>query len=224
MSVYGVVDKDKRAWVRVDLLNKGLAVPVGDDCFYGAAKPLYYRWVDFDTFEVFYNGRWLSAESIDWDFTNKVVTERLLITSMPVYSPPTTGNDVRVEEARQSKGDVVEGHEKDKALCDIAARQREAAGKMDAEIKGKKKNPYVSDAMCEICFSRGCGEESLNLICDKCQKALPDLLKSTGSLAPLRELFQSYQDANQEAIDSDEPINDGEWLDKFIEEADKLLR
>ncbi len=104
-------------------------------------------------------------------------------------------------------------------IKEIAARQKEAAKKADVEIKGGGCN-FLCDHECEICFTRGCGIESMNLICDDCQKALPSLLKSVGDLHPLRELFQCYQDAKEsiEATGSTEW-----WLEKFVKTVDKLL-
>jgi hypothetical protein len=63
------------AWVRTDLIEKNLAVPVGED-YYGDKKPLPYRWVDAfydgdEDFQVLYAGVWVDAQSIDWVFTEK---------------------------------------------------------------------------------------------------------------------------------------------------------
>ncbi len=60
------------AWVRVDLIEKNLAVPVGSD-YYGGKDPLPYRWLDDDEgFQILYMGVWVDAQSIDWDFTDDV--------------------------------------------------------------------------------------------------------------------------------------------------------
>ena len=53
--------------IRKSILNKGLAVPIGEK----HASPSYdlqYRWVDDECFQVFYLGEWQDAESIDFDF------------------------------------------------------------------------------------------------------------------------------------------------------------
>jgi hypothetical protein len=59
------------AWIRPDIIEKGLAVPVGQ-VFYGKGKPLPYRWFNEETFEVCYCGEWVEAQSIDWDFSDAV--------------------------------------------------------------------------------------------------------------------------------------------------------
>ena len=51
--------------VRQDLLDEGLSVEVGGD-YYGGSEPLPVRWDD-DDFQVFYNGEWVDACSIDWE-------------------------------------------------------------------------------------------------------------------------------------------------------------
>lgn len=54
--------------IRKSILDKGLAVPIGDK----HASPYYdlqYRWLnDDEQFQVFYLGEWQDAESIDFDF------------------------------------------------------------------------------------------------------------------------------------------------------------
>jgi hypothetical protein len=62
------------AWVRPDIIRKGLAVPVGV-LYYGAGQPLPYRWYNEETFEVCYMGAWQTAQSIDWDFSDAVPQE-----------------------------------------------------------------------------------------------------------------------------------------------------
>ncbi len=63
------------AWVRVDLIEKNLAVPVGSD-YYGGKEPLPFRWLDDDEgFQILYMGAWVDAQSIDWDFTDAVPTD-----------------------------------------------------------------------------------------------------------------------------------------------------
>ena len=57
-----------KAKVRSDLIEKGLAVPVGNE-YYDGKKPLMYRWIDDDKeFQVFYKGKWVEGNSIDWVF------------------------------------------------------------------------------------------------------------------------------------------------------------
>jgi hypothetical protein len=57
------------AKVRQDLLDEGTAVPVGRN-YYTSAEPLPYRWTgeDGDDFQVYLNGKWHYAESIDFEF------------------------------------------------------------------------------------------------------------------------------------------------------------
>ncbi len=60
--------KPALAWVRPDILRCGMAVPVGND-YYSGKQPLPYRWLDDDeAFEIFYDGAWVEAQSIDWEF------------------------------------------------------------------------------------------------------------------------------------------------------------
>jgi hypothetical protein len=60
-----------QAIVRPDLIEQELSVPVGEE-HYGSPEPLPYRWKDMDTddeqFQIYLNGKWQDAESIDWDF------------------------------------------------------------------------------------------------------------------------------------------------------------
>lgn len=64
------------AVVRPDLLKDKMEVPVGDD-YYGLPEPLPYRWTNpeddvseesDDNFEVYLDGKWQGAVSIDFDF------------------------------------------------------------------------------------------------------------------------------------------------------------
>lgn len=56
------------ATIRKDLQEKGTYVPIGN-IMYGSKKPLPYRWLnDYETFQVYYNGQWLNAYSIDFEF------------------------------------------------------------------------------------------------------------------------------------------------------------
>lgn len=61
----------KPAQIRPDLLAEGTGVPVGDK-FYHLSEPLPYRWKnegeDNEQFQVFFEGKWQDAESIDFDF------------------------------------------------------------------------------------------------------------------------------------------------------------
>lgn len=52
--------------IRKDILSQNLAVPIGDE-YYAGKEPLKYRWRK-DVFQVFYNGKWQYAKSIDFDF------------------------------------------------------------------------------------------------------------------------------------------------------------
>ena len=59
------------AKVRADLIHQGVGVPVGK-VFYFDSKPLGFRWTSEDNFQVLYQGLWEKAESIDWDFLEKL--------------------------------------------------------------------------------------------------------------------------------------------------------
>jgi hypothetical protein len=101
------------------------------------------------------------------------------------------------------------------ALKEVQARQTEARHQAET-----KKDDDMGIHQCEICYTRGVGENDLNLICDKCQDALPSLLKSVGELEPLRQVFQIYQDVKENS----KATGDSEWwLNKFVEEVGKLL-
>jgi hypothetical protein len=60
--------------IRKDLIEKGLGVPVGDAYYYYDASPLPARWIneysdsDNEQFQVFLNGQWLEANSIDFEW------------------------------------------------------------------------------------------------------------------------------------------------------------
>ena len=77
--VEGVGEGSELAWIRPDLLEQKLAVPIGE-VYYGSKEPLPCRWVDEnnnvhadgDVFQVCYCGEWLSAQSVDWNFTDKL--------------------------------------------------------------------------------------------------------------------------------------------------------
>ena len=56
----------KLASIRKDLVEKGEKVPVGDK-YYGGKEPLEYKW-EGDDFFVKLDGKWLKAESVDWEF------------------------------------------------------------------------------------------------------------------------------------------------------------
>lgn len=53
--------------VRKEIINNGESVPVGDE-YYGCREPLPYRWLNDTDFQVYHNGVWKEACSIDWDF------------------------------------------------------------------------------------------------------------------------------------------------------------
>lgn len=58
------------ATIRKDLLKQELLVPLGENDYYGWADPLPYRWTgeDGEDFQVYHNGKWKFAQSIDFDF------------------------------------------------------------------------------------------------------------------------------------------------------------
>lgn len=58
--------KQKICTIRKDILEQGLAVPVGDE-YYGEKEPLEYKWFK-DVFKVRLNGKWQMAMSIDFEF------------------------------------------------------------------------------------------------------------------------------------------------------------
>lgn len=64
--VSGTPTKYHKAKIRKDLLDSGTSVPVGDG-YYQGSKPILYRWVTDDSFQVFFNGKWVEAWSEDWD-------------------------------------------------------------------------------------------------------------------------------------------------------------
>lgn len=66
----------KQAWIRADIVEKGLAVPVGDK-FYGLREPLSYQWLNDETFQVFFEGSWQEAHSIDWDFLQHLTEKEM---------------------------------------------------------------------------------------------------------------------------------------------------
>jgi hypothetical protein len=62
------------AWIRPDIIGKGLAVPVGSD-YYGGKYPLPYRRRGNAYFEILYAGEWVDAQSGDWDLSDTVPEE-----------------------------------------------------------------------------------------------------------------------------------------------------
>ena len=62
--------------VRPDLLKAKESVPVGDG-FYGKEQRLPYRWFNEDEdFQVYLDGKWQEAESIDFDFDFSPITKK----------------------------------------------------------------------------------------------------------------------------------------------------
>lgn len=56
--------------VRLDILKNKESVPVGDG-YYGEEQRLPYRWVNNDEdFQVYLDGKWQEAQSIDFQFNN----------------------------------------------------------------------------------------------------------------------------------------------------------
>ncbi len=62
----------EQAWIREDILEKRLGVPVGNK-FYGLRDALSYRWTGHadETFQVWYEGAWEHASAEDWQFVQK---------------------------------------------------------------------------------------------------------------------------------------------------------
>ena len=52
--------------VRPDLTDLGLSVPVGDT-FVNKGE-YQYRWLNHDVFQIFYEGKWCDANSVDFMF------------------------------------------------------------------------------------------------------------------------------------------------------------
>lgn len=65
VDIHQILNPPYMMKVRQDLLDEGLSVEVGGD-YYGESDPLPVRWEDSD-FQVFYNGEWVDACSIDWE-------------------------------------------------------------------------------------------------------------------------------------------------------------
>ena len=63
---------DKTCRLRTDLFNKGLSVPIGTTGWLNDQTPLKYRWKDCGcSFQVYFNGKWEDAESIDFEFIDQ---------------------------------------------------------------------------------------------------------------------------------------------------------
>jgi hypothetical protein len=62
--------KELLASIRADIQASGFAVPVGV-FYYGSSKPLPYRWINDETYQVFYSNQWQEAQSTHWDFPDK---------------------------------------------------------------------------------------------------------------------------------------------------------
>lgn len=58
--------KEKLCQIRTDLRNDNILVLVGDFLISNGTYP--YRWVNDEDFEVFVDGQWRSADSIDFEF------------------------------------------------------------------------------------------------------------------------------------------------------------
>ena len=55
-------------WMRNDLYEDGLHIPVGEDNYILNRSPHAYKWKGDDDFLIFLNGCWQEAESADWEF------------------------------------------------------------------------------------------------------------------------------------------------------------
>jgi len=63
--------------IRKDLQKENLRVPIGTASYYSGSYPLSYRWLkDDEGFQVFFQGSWQDAESIDFDFLD---TEKQIV-------------------------------------------------------------------------------------------------------------------------------------------------
>ncbi len=106
-------------------------------------------------------------------------------------------------------------------MTEGAARKEMAERQVEAHRKAESGEADKQGIhQCEICYTRGVGEDDLNLICDECQRELPSLLKSVGDLHPLRELYQEYQEAKEAQETNDW---NRKWLNRFMPLIDKLL-
>lgn len=55
--------------IRKDLAGNGNLIPVGNEyVIFEKNQPVQYKWIDDDVFMIKHNGRWKSAESIDFEF------------------------------------------------------------------------------------------------------------------------------------------------------------
>jgi hypothetical protein len=59
--------KHKKCKLRPDLVKLELSVPIGGSDYLSDPSPINYRWVD-DEFQVYFNGKWQTAYSIDFEF------------------------------------------------------------------------------------------------------------------------------------------------------------
>ena len=64
-----LVNNPKKCTIRRDLLQAGLSVPVGGGRYTSQKRNFEYRWVGDDKFQIKHNGKWVSASSIDFDFS-----------------------------------------------------------------------------------------------------------------------------------------------------------
>ncbi len=70
--------EEVKARIRKDLRLKGLRVPIGENDMHGNPRWVQCRWLNLDPndedneqFQVFSNGAWKEAESIDFEFSNE---------------------------------------------------------------------------------------------------------------------------------------------------------
>ena len=93
--------------IRKDLESQHLSVTIGDDTvqsFVTGNEELEYRWIDDDTFQVKYKGKWVNANSIDFEFTrefdpNDVPTDKLI----ELFRDDTQPEDVRDKAYREAE-------------------------------------------------------------------------------------------------------------------------
>lgn len=60
------VTAENNCTVRQDLIDACISVPVGD--IYIEKGTYQYRWINEDVFQILLNGKWLNANSIDFNF------------------------------------------------------------------------------------------------------------------------------------------------------------
>ena len=105
--------------------------------------------------------------------------------------------EAKKEDEEAAVNDINKAKEVSKELKAMKAfAERQTESRRQAETG---EDETLGIHQCELCYTRGVGENDLNLICNPCQNDLRYLLKGDGvELEPLRELFQCYQESKRE--------------------------